>query len=68
MFMKLDIIDVEFQVELEILYIFCYFLKIYVELDINNIEFYLKICIELNFENIKFYIEFDQVPKHKYFC
>ena len=52
MFMKLDIIDVEFQVEL----------------DINNVEFYLKICIELNFENIKFYIEFDQVPKHKYFC
>ena len=59
MFMELDIIDVEFQVELEILCVYCYFLKIYVELDINNIEFYLKIYIELDFENIKFYIELD---------
>ena len=29
------------------------------ELDIVNIKFYLKIYIELDFENIEFYIEFN---------
>ena len=31
------------------------------ELDIVNIKFYLKIYIELDFENIEFYIEFNFV-------
>ena len=31
------------------------------ELDISNVEFYLKIYIELDFEDIEFYIELDFV-------
>ena len=45
MFFKLDFVKIELQVEF----------------NISNVEFYLKIYIELDFEDIEFYIELDFV-------